>query len=242
MGFLDHSTNNIIVDAVLTDAGRKALSRNDGSFQIVNFALGDDEVDYSLIQQYGRAVGKEKIEKNTPIMEALTAGSLAVKYRLMSVSNEYVKYLPVLEVSSENDSNFSLSSPLSLIYNSTGTDKTKNVTISIGPSVNSDAIDNELIDNRYTVELNSLFLNIENEEPDVSYPDNTVVYDMTPSSIDASEGKSTLRFGLSAKSITTSTFQIYSTSGGDKIRTFVKVTGFNTGVSKTFEVNITSQS
>ena len=35
MGFLDHSTNNIILDAVLTDAGREALARNDGSFEII---------------------------------------------------------------------------------------------------------------------------------------------------------------------------------------------------------------
>ena len=54
MGFLDHSTNNIIVDAVLTDIGRQALARNDGSFSIYQFALGDDEVDYDIIQQYGR--------------------------------------------------------------------------------------------------------------------------------------------------------------------------------------------
>ena len=72
MGFLDHSTNNIVVDAVLTDLGRQALARNDGSFSIYQFALGDDEIDYSIIQQFGRTVGKEKIEKNTPIMEALT--------------------------------------------------------------------------------------------------------------------------------------------------------------------------
>ena len=51
MGFLDHSTNNIIVDAVLTDLGRKRLSQNDGSFSIVKFALGDDEIDYSIIKK-----------------------------------------------------------------------------------------------------------------------------------------------------------------------------------------------
>ena len=57
MGFLDHSTNNIIVDAVLTDLGRQSLAKNDGSFQIFQFALGDDEVDYNIIQQFGRTVG-----------------------------------------------------------------------------------------------------------------------------------------------------------------------------------------
>ena len=80
MGFLDHSTNNIIVDAVLTDIGRQSLARNDGSFSIYQFALADDEVDYEIIKQYGRTVGKEKIEKNTPVLEALTQGSLALKY------------------------------------------------------------------------------------------------------------------------------------------------------------------
>jgi hypothetical protein len=64
MGYLDHSTNNIIVDAVLTDIGREFLARNDGSYSIVKFALGDDEVDYTRIQKFGRTVGKEKIEKN----------------------------------------------------------------------------------------------------------------------------------------------------------------------------------
>ena len=81
MGFLDQSTNNIILDAVLTDLGREFLSRNDGSFNIFKFALSDDEVDYSIVTQYGRTVGKEKIEKNTPVLEALTTGNLSQKYK-----------------------------------------------------------------------------------------------------------------------------------------------------------------
>ena len=85
MGFLDHSTNNIIVDAVLTDKGRELLARNDGSFSIVKFAFGDDEVDYSIITKFGRTVGKEKIIKNTPIMEAQTSHNIALKNRLVSL-------------------------------------------------------------------------------------------------------------------------------------------------------------
>ena len=81
MGFLDHSTNNIIVDAVLTDTGRATLAKNDGSFVISKFAFGDDEVDYSIIQKFGSTVGKEKISKNTPVFEAQTNGDLALKYQ-----------------------------------------------------------------------------------------------------------------------------------------------------------------
>ena len=65
MGFLQGDTNNIILDAVLTDTGRKFLSQNNQSFKVSKFALGDDEIDYGIIQKYGRTVGKEKIEKNT---------------------------------------------------------------------------------------------------------------------------------------------------------------------------------
>ena len=62
MGFLDNSTNNIILDAVLTDLGRQALAKNDGSFSIFKFAFSDEEVDYGHIVNFGRTVGKEKIE------------------------------------------------------------------------------------------------------------------------------------------------------------------------------------
>jgi hypothetical protein len=106
MGFLDHSTNNIIVDAVLTDVGRQALARNDGSFQIFQFALGDDEVDYNVIKQFGRTVGREKIEKNTPLLEAFTAGSLGVKHKLLSISNEFLTPI-TLNLRSFSDTTFS---------------------------------------------------------------------------------------------------------------------------------------
>ena len=78
MGLLDQSTNNVILDAVLTDVGRELLARNDGSFNIVKFAFSDDEVDYTIIQKYGRTVGKEKIIKNTPVLEALTNGDKCI--------------------------------------------------------------------------------------------------------------------------------------------------------------------
>ena len=59
MGFLDHSTNNIIVDAVLTDMGRKYLSRQDGSFSISQFALGDDEYDDEPSYRVGLNISEE---------------------------------------------------------------------------------------------------------------------------------------------------------------------------------------
>lgn len=101
MGWLDHSTNNIILDAVLTDYGRQRLATANSSFSIRNYALGDDEVDYRLVQRYGRTVGKEKIEKNTPVFEALTNPSIALKYKLIGREQDGTAvstvYLPTLK-------------------------------------------------------------------------------------------------------------------------------------------------
>ena len=49
MGYLDNTS--ITVDAILTKKGRELLARNDGSFQITQFALADDEIDYSMFNE-----------------------------------------------------------------------------------------------------------------------------------------------------------------------------------------------
>ena len=228
MGFLDHSTNNIIVDAVLTDAGRRALARNDGSFKISLFALGDDEVDYSLIKQYGRTVGKEKIEKNTPVMEALTAGNLALKYKLKSLNNEFTSYYPSLTLSITGGS-------FPLIYTRGGTGL--QITKSLSAQLASDGtIDNMMIDSSLRVYINNIFLKIDGVgSPIMTYSDNTSVYDIPVNNGSAS-------ISLTIKDFTQSTFDIYSTAGGSYIKTFVRVEGFNSGLTNIFEVRINKNS
>lgn len=88
MGFLQQDTNNIIVDAVLTDLGRQKLAA--GTFNVIKFAAGDDEVDYGMIVRYGRTVGQEKIEKNTPVFEAITNNKLALVHPLVSLQIQTV--------------------------------------------------------------------------------------------------------------------------------------------------------
>ena len=102
MGFLQQDTNNIILDAVLTNEGRKRLAANDGSFRVVAFSLGDDEVDYGVVERFGRAVGREKIEKNTPIFEAQTRGDLALKNKLKTLSSATKRYMPNLTLQGTN--------------------------------------------------------------------------------------------------------------------------------------------
>jgi len=85
MGLLDHSTNNILIDAVLTDAGRKAIA--DGNFSIQQYAFFDDEIDYTIIKKYGKTIGREKIEKNTPIFEASTSANTGLKHQLLTLES-----------------------------------------------------------------------------------------------------------------------------------------------------------
>jgi len=231
MGFLDHSTNNIIVDAVLTDLGRKALARNDGSFQIFQFALGDDEIDYGVIQQFGRTVGREKVEKNTPILEAFTAGSLGLKHKLLSISDEFLTHLPVLEMSL---SGTDLTSS-TVDFTRTGT-TTQTVTATIS-SKTGVGIDPDILDGELRVELNNLFFTIAGEQPDVVYTDNVAVYRI-PADFNTQGDSISSSITLNLKSFSDTTFSTYSVSGGSYIRSFVKVSGINSGLTKNIELKI----
>lgn len=236
MGFLDHSTNNIIVDAVLTDAGRAALARNDGSFQIFQFALGDDEVDYEIIKHYGRTVGKEKIEKNTPVLEALTLGSMGLKYKLVSLNNEFTTHMPTLKLFIDSTEQTASSAIETFTRNGTATSDTQKSFLIQTNSVNT-SVDSQLKDNSFRVELNSVFFEIVGESPDVIYGDNTAVYEID--SIPGTGGSLRERTRtIKLKSINNTTFNIYKTAGGSTIRSFIKISGINSGVSKTFEVSI----
>ena len=70
MSYLNNET--VTIDAVLTRKGRELLARNDGSFRITQFALADDEIDYTLYNPTnpsGSAYYGEAIQ-NMPLLEA----------------------------------------------------------------------------------------------------------------------------------------------------------------------------
>ena len=101
MGFLDNS-GDIILDAVLTDVGRKRMA--DGNFRIVKFALGDDEIDYSLYNANhpsGSAYYDLEILQS-PIMEAATKQASSIKYGLLSITRTDLVYMPVLELNQKS--------------------------------------------------------------------------------------------------------------------------------------------
>ena len=97
MAILNPTT--ITVDAILTTKGRELLARNDGSFQITQFALADDEVDYHLYNPNhpsGSAFYGEAIE-NIPVIEAFPEDSQIMRYKLVTLPRGTSK-LPVINL------------------------------------------------------------------------------------------------------------------------------------------------
>lgn len=102
MGFLDNS-GDIILDAVLTDHGRKLLAKGDGSFQITKFALADDEINYTLYNNtHSSGSAYYDIEiLQTPVLEAFTDNAGSVKSKLISYSSMNLLYLPVIKINQQ---------------------------------------------------------------------------------------------------------------------------------------------
>ena len=97
MGYLNNSV--VTVDAILTTKGRELLAKGDGSFTITQFALGDDEIDYTLYNPnhpsgsafYGQAI------ENMPLIEAIPNEMQSMKYKLVTLPRGTAK-MPVLDV------------------------------------------------------------------------------------------------------------------------------------------------
>lgn len=95
MGYLNNAV--LTVDAILTKKGREALAKNDGSFRITQFALADDEIDYTLYNPthpsgsafYGQAID------GMPLLEAFPDETQVMKYKLVTLPRGTAK-MPVL--------------------------------------------------------------------------------------------------------------------------------------------------
>ncbi len=116
MAFLDNS-GDIILDAVLTDTGRARLAKGDGSFRIAKFALGDDEVDYSLYRNNNHPDGAHPNGSAyydldilmTPILEAFTNNMSSMKSKLISIPRNNLLFLPIMKINqaASNDTRMS---------------------------------------------------------------------------------------------------------------------------------------
>jgi len=97
MGYLDNTS--VTIDAILTIKGRELLARGGNAFNITQFAVGDDEVDYSLwnpdhplgTSYYGTII------ENMPVTEAIPDETQALKYKLISLPKQTIN-IPVITV------------------------------------------------------------------------------------------------------------------------------------------------
>jgi len=97
MGYLNNQV--VTIDAILTTKGRELLAKNDGSFRITQFALADDEIDYTLYNPThpsGSSFYGEAIE-NMPLLEAFPQETQIMKYKLATLPRGTAK-LPVLDL------------------------------------------------------------------------------------------------------------------------------------------------
>jgi hypothetical protein len=97
LGFLNNTI--VTVDAILTRKGRELLAKNDGSFRITQFALSDDEIDYTLYNPnhpsgsayYGQAID------GMPLLEAFSDETQIMKYLLTTLPRGTSR-LPILDL------------------------------------------------------------------------------------------------------------------------------------------------
>ena len=229
MGFLAQDTNNIIIDAVLTDLGRQKLAA--GTFSIIKFAAGDDEVDYGMITRYGRTVGQEKIEKNTPVFEAITNNKLALMHPLLSIPDPNRYTLPSFLVTG-------VTSPNTIVLGTT-TNTTTNVEVK-QRLAGGEAIPQELVDNQFMVVCDDRFIRIVGSTPVIDR-NRMATYIVTRNGALGPQGGAVVTIPVNAKAITSASFQIYAQPGAQRttIRSGMRVTGMSTGTMVEFVAQIT---
>jgi|14BtaG_2_1085337.scaffolds.fasta_scaffold02141_3 hypothetical protein len=103
MAFLDNS-GDIILDAVLTEAGRRKLSRGQ-ALEINAFALGDDEINYgtyNIDHPSGDAYYDLELLQ-TPVLESITGRAAGINHGLLKMPDRSnLLYLPELMVNTKN--------------------------------------------------------------------------------------------------------------------------------------------
>jgi len=176
MGLLDNS-GDILVDAVLTDLGREFLARNDGSFEVVRYAFGDDEIDYGLFVPNTGSLQQDTNIMNTPIFEAFVNEKIALRNQLISISNPDLKYLPSLDPSN------------TAVTLGEKNDSQVGKTVEFKQSTQSSrTVPSEIVDASFIIEVNNSLLFVEKQTPVSISPFGTATYIVPRTAIAANQG------------------------------------------------------
>jgi hypothetical protein len=98
MAFLDNS-GDIILDAALTDLGRKRMAQGN-AFNIMHFACADDEINYELYD-FNNTNGTPYYDLQilqTPVLEAFTNNTSTMRSKLITMNRNNIQYLPILKL------------------------------------------------------------------------------------------------------------------------------------------------
>ena len=183
MAFLDNS-GDIILDAVLTDTGRRRLARGDCSFKIAKFALGDDEINYRLYNAAhtsGSAYFDLEILQ-TPVLEGFTDPEASMHHRLVTLTRNDVLYMPILElfenadfgsvrdsttnaflVAVDSDTQDAVGTTAGVIWGETPSSVTStSIVVDQGTDTNGDPpvdspLSADLVETRYQIEIDNRF-------------------------------------------------------------------------------------
>lgn len=233
MGFQDNSSE-IFIDAVLTDLGREKLARNDGSFEIVAFRLGDDEIDYRFWNELTGSDSKDRKILDTPIFEAFTNENIALKYPLVSIRNARLQFLPHFKAKP---------SSIELKEQTDSVGGGVDVIVSQDISRSQTVLPAEIIDLNYSVEVDNDLLYVHDEIPSSVTPFGTAKYIIT-----ASPGRTTaaggteVKFNLRVQTLTTEAFDVLVGANVAKPRTIntkIIVSGQQSGMNIQIPVAIT---
>lgn len=230
MGLLDNS-GDILVDAVLTDVGREFLARNDGSFEIVRFSFGDDEINYTLFNPNTGSLQQDVNVVNTPVFEASVNEKIALKYQLLSISNPDLRYLPFLTT---NVSSLALGEK---------SDAQVGKTLEFKQNTQSGrTIPSEVVDGSFLVQINNDLLFIEKQTPVNITPFGTSQYVIPRTAVGANQGAQ-ISFNIAVQALTNDVWDVLGqgTVGARTISTKVRAAGTLSGLSTDISVVISEE-
>lgn len=230
MGLLDNS-GDILIDAVLTDNGREFLARNDGSFEIVRYSFGDDEVDYALFNPNTGSLQQDVNLLNTPIFEASVNEKISLKYQLLSISNPDLKFLPTL------DSNVSA---LSL---GERTDAQVGKAMEFKQSsFGGRTVPSEIVDASFLIQIDNDLLFIEKQTPVNISPFGTAQYIIPRTAIGANQGAQ-VSFNVAVQALSEDVWDTLGigTVGSRTITAKIRAQGALSGLSEEITVTINEE-
>lgn len=135
MGYLNKTTQ--VLDAILTTKGRELLAKGDGSFNITKFALGDDEIDYTLwnpahpsgSDYYGAVL------ENLPVLEAVPNEASVMKFKILADTTHLSGAPDPTQMAYLSGIEDQVTNGVSLSFNITGNDgRGERTSVTVNPS------------------------------------------------------------------------------------------------------------